>query len=317
MGDIVHAMVALQFIKQAHPDAHIDWVVEKGFVEVLEGNPHIDRILPLELKSIKKKWRNLLSQYQLAKAYGAFGYDIVIDAQGLVKSALVARAIGAKRIVGFGEDSIREGVASVLYKEHVHIPYDANTIDRNVAVLCRPLGLHVKEKEILAKEPFLFFIPCALPLPPVFYVFVVGSTWESRNYPKEKFLQIAQGLQVKTLVAWGNEDEYAKALWLQERCALIEVLPKGSLNQLKYVIAKASLVIGNDTGPTHMAWGFNVPSITLFGPTPLNRIYLTPLNQAFKSSSHVNHFKLNKQDFSIGEIDPNAVIRLALQLTNP
>jgi heptosyltransferase-1 len=89
-----------------------------------------------------------------------------------------------------------------------------------------------------------------------------------------------------------------------------------SLNDLKSTIKHADLVIGNDTGPTHMAWGFNKPSITLFGPTPVSRVYQTPINKVLKSPSVVNPFKLNKKDFSITEIKESAVVELAYSLLN-
>ena len=81
--------------------------------------------------------------------------------------------------------------------------------------------------------------------------------------------------------------------------------------RLKALIAHSDLLIGNDTGPTHLAWGLNKPSITLFGPTPVSRVYQTDINQVVKSASLVNPFKLNKQDYSINEIDENEIIELA------
>ena len=119
---------------------------------------------------------------------------------------------------------------------------------------------------------------------------------------------------MKTLVVWGSEEEHRKALWMQEQSAFIEVLPKGSLDALKYVISRCALLIGNDTGPTHMAWALNVPSITLFGPTPINRVYITPINKVVKSKSEVNPLKLNKQDFSIREIEAEEIVKVARTL---
>jgi len=315
MGDIIHAMVALQFIKKAHPDARIDWVVESAFAGVLENNPHIDTILPVNLKAIKKQKSKIVQQYKLLKKYGQNNYDILIDAQGLLKSGIVSKLIGAKMIAGFDKDSIREGIASYFYDKKISIAYDANTIDRNVKVLCEPLDVSVTSEDILNKEPFLFS-KSNVELPEYFHLFVIGSTWESRNYPKEKFIKIAEALKVETLVVWGSEQEKQKALWMQKQSRFIKILDRGSLDALKYVVSKASLVIGNDTGPTHMAWGCNVPSITIFGPTPLNRIYLTPINKALKSKSEVNHYKLNKNDFSIATIAPEKIINLAKTLTS-
>lgn len=314
MGDIIHAMVALQFIKKAFPSSQIDWVVEAAFVDVLKNNPHIDKILPINLKSIKKKKSEIFTQYKILKEYSKNNYDIVIDAQGLLKSAIVAKIIGAKVIAGFDKESIREGVASLFYNKKVHIPYDANTIDRNVAAICEPLGISVSSNDILQKEKFLFSSSIVEDLPSSFNIFVIGSTWESRNYPKEKFVEIANKLKKETLVVWGSKEEYERAMWMQENSPFTRVLPKVSLDELKFVISKCSLLIGNDTGPTHMAWGLNVASITIFGPTPVNRVYITPINKVVKSKSIVNHYKLNKNDFSIQEIEAEEIIKIIREL---
>lgn len=316
MGDIIHAMVALQFIKKALPTLQIDWVVERAFADVLKNNPHIDNILPINLKSLKKRKSEIFTQYKILKTYSKNNYDIVIDAQGLLKSAIVAKIIGAKAVAGFDKESIREGIASLFYDKKVSIAYDANTIDRNVAVLCEPLGIKVLSDEIVKKEKFLFASSHVSNLPEKFNIFVIGSTWESRNYPKEKFAQIAEALKIPTLIVWGSDEEHKKALWMQEKSQFLKILPRGSLDELKDVISKCSLLVGNDTGPTHMAWGLNVPSITIFGPTPTNRVYVTPINRVVKSSSVVNHYKLNKNDFSVREIEADEIIQTAKELLN-
>ena len=156
MGDIIHAMVALQFIKQKFPDAQIDWVVESSFAGVLKNNPHIDNILEVNLKSIKKKKSEIFNQYKIVKSYSKNNYDIVIDAQGLLKSAIVSKLIGAKIIAGFDKNSIREGIASYFYDKKVSIAYDANTIERNATVICEPLGIKVTNQMIINKDAFLF-----------------------------------------------------------------------------------------------------------------------------------------------------------------
>lgn len=314
MGDIIHAMVALQFIKKEIPNAQIDWVVESGFRGVLENNPHIDNILPINLKSIKKKKSEIFNQYKILKSYSKNNYDIVIDAQGLLKSAIVSKIIGAKTIAGFDKESIREGIASLFYNKKVHIAYDANTIDRNATVICEPLGIKVTNEKIINKDKFLFSASHVENLPEIFNIFVIGSTWKSRNYPKDKFVEIAEALKTQTFIIWGSEEEHQKALWMQEQSEFLHVLPRGSLDELKFVISKCSLLIGNDTGPTHMAWGLNIPSITIFGPTPTNRVYVTPINRVIKSKSEVNHYKLNKNDFSICEIKSEEIVKIAKKL---
>ena len=312
MGDIIHAMVALQFIKKKYPTCTIDWIVEEGFKSVLEGNPHINNILTVNLKSVKKNKKEIFNQIKLLRQYGQSNYDVVIDAQGLLKSAIVSKIVGARIvgsfISGFSKNSIREGIASWFYDKHTTISYSANTIDRNVKVLCEPLGIKVSSEQIIKKKKFLFSNSVIKDMPEVYNLFVIGSTWESRNYPKEKFVQLADELKIPTYIVWGSADEEIKAIWMETKSEYLHVLPRGSLNDLKKVIENCNILIGNDTGPTHMAWGLNKPSVTIFGPTPINRVYITPINKVVKSSSKIDHKKLNKNDFSINEIEVEEII---------
>ena len=333
LGDIVHAMVALQFIKAHSPEIQIDWIVEERFADVLKYNPDIDNILTVNLKALKTDKAGFFTQLKKIRSYANNNYDLVIDAQGLIKSAVTAKLLSpwkvcmpqasrelarrGKRIAGFDADSIREKAASWFYDVKVACAYDANTIDRNALILSSPLGIDITKEQILNKNPFLFFnnedpqIYDFLLKDQINIVLVIGSTWDSRNYPADKFVKIAEALQQNCLVIWGSEQEKATAEWMATQSELIKVMPKLDLNSLKALIAKADLLIGNDTGPTHMAWGLNRPSITIFGPTPVSRVYQTDINKVVKSASTVNPYKLNKQDYSIKDIDEREIIEQA------
>ncbi len=331
LGDIIHAMVALQFIKAHYPEIRIDWIVEQRFAEVLKHNPDIDNILTVNLKGLKTNKAGIFAQLKKIRGYANNNYDWVIDAQGLIKSAVTAKIISPwgratsrsplqsrrGRIAGFDADSTREKAASWFYDNKVACAYDANTIDRNALVLSGPLGFAITTEQILNKKPFLFFnnedpqIYDFLLKDRINIVLVIGSTWDSRNYPAAKFVKIAEALRQNCLVIWGSEQEKTAAEWMAAQSELIKVMPKLDLNSLKALIAKADLLIGNDTGPTHMAWGLNRPSITIFGPTPVSRVYQTGINKVVKSASIVNPYKLNKQDYSIKDIDEQEIIEQA------
>ena len=319
MGDIVHAMVALQFIKSQVPDLQIDWIVEQGFAGILANNPDINAIYTVNLKSLKTHKAGIFQQIKAIRNYAKNNYDLVIDAQGLLKSAITARLLG-KPVAGFDKDSIREKAAAWFYDVKVASAYDANTIDRNVLVISQPLGVNITPEQILNKKPFLFFSDTDqsytdfLSTDKHNIILVISSTWESRNYPAEKFVAVAEALQQNCLVIWGNAQEKQKAEWMATQSNTIKVMPKLDLNGLKALIAHADLLIGNDTGPTHMAWALNKPSITLFGPTPVSRVYQTDINKVLKSASIVNPYKLNKQDYSIKDINECDIIKLAKDL---
>jgi len=318
MGDIIHAMVALQFIKKNFPNVTIDWIVEDGFKGVLENNPDIDNILPVNLKAIKKNKLEIFNQIKLLNEYAKNNYDIVIDAQGLLKSAIVSKIVGGRivgsEIIGFDKDSIREGIASWFYDKTVVIGYEQNVIDRNIEVLCKSLGLNISKEDILSKKKFLYFHENNIS-EKFDIIFVVGASKPNKMYPKEKYLEIAEQLKENILVVWGNDEEYEIAQWLSSQSTFISIASKGNLNDLKRIISKAKLIIGSDTGPTHMAWALNIPSITIFGNTPEYRnTYITDINKVIKSSSEVDPLKLDKNDFSIQDIKSSDVVTLAKDL---
>jgi heptosyltransferase-1 len=132
----------------------------------------------------------------------------------------------------------------------------------------------------------------------------------------EKFAEVANILKQNALIIYGTENERLIAQKIAEKSPYVQIIPKLDLNALKMLISKVDLVIGNDTGPTHMASGLNKPSITLFGCTPVNRVYQTDINRVLKSSSVVNPRKLNKQDDSVKTIDVNQIVNLSINLLN-
>jgi heptosyltransferase I len=314
LGDIVNSMIILQFIKNYYPASKIDWIVEKKFKGILENNPHINQIHTINLNKVKRN-KSLKSLYIELSSIKKFGeYDLVIDLQGLIKTAIVSKLINSEKIVGFDFSSIRESLASYVYDQRVNIGYDQNTILRNIKLASEALNMKITKDDISNKKVYLFsksnlYIPKSS-----YIIFVIGSTWESRNYPKEKYVQVANILKKDCLIVWGNSKERQKAEWMSSESTYVKVLPKLSLDDLKHVISNASLLIGNDTGPSHISWALNIPSIILFGPTPVERMFQTSSNKSLKSNSKINHLKLNKKDYSIKDISVNEIVKIAQTL---
>jgi heptosyltransferase I len=311
LGDIVHTMFVLQFIKKYYPSSQIDWIIEYRFKGILEHNPHITEIKTIDLHKAKKEKSMLVLFRELSKVKSFGNYDLVIDFQGLIKTAIVSKLMHSKKIIGFDRSSARESIASFAYSQKVNIGYDQNTILRYRKLISEALNIKITKDEIIKKKAFLFSnSEISIPKEP-FMVFVIGSTWHSRNYPKEKFVEISNIIKKKCLVIWGNEGEKENAAWMSQESSYIEVAPKLELDDLKLLVSKSSLLIGNDTGPSHMSWALNIPSIILFGPTPVERLFQTNINKALKSSSKIDHFKLNKNDFSINEISVDEIVKVA------
>jgi len=322
LGDIIHSAFILQFIKQKIPNAKIDWIVEEAFAPILEHNTDIENIKTVKLKSIKKEFSNISKEIKKIRSYAKENYDIVIDLQGLAKSAITSRLLSSK-VAGFDKESTRESIASLFYNKKINIAYDENTIDRYRVLASKALDIEISKEEVLNKKPYLFYtqkdvenISSFLNKDRKNIIFIVGSTWQSRIYPKEQLVTIANNLDVNILIPFGNESEKEDSEFIARESKNVKVLPKINLNELKALISHADLLIGNDTGPSYIAWANNIPSITLFGPTPPTRIYETKINKVLKSSSYVDHYKLDKNDFSIKEIDEKKIITIAKELLN-
>jgi heptosyltransferase-1 len=197
LGDIIHASFVLQFIKQKVPDAKIDWIVEEGFASILEHNLDINDIKKVKLKSIKKEFSNISKEIKKIKAYAKNNYDIVIDLQGLAKSAITSKLL-ASNVAGFDKNSTRESIATLFYSKKINIAYDENTIDRYRVLTSKALDIEISKEEVLEKKPYLFYtaeeeknIDTFLDKKRKNVIFIVGSTWQSRIYPKEQLATIA------------------------------------------------------------------------------------------------------------------------------
>ena len=314
LGDIVNSAVVLQFIKQKYPDSQIEWITEEMFSSILENHPLIHKLHTINLKKFKKEksFTLLKETYNSLKNLGKF--DVIIDMQGLIKSAIVARVLG-KNTHGFDKNSTRESLASLLYKSTSTIPYESNVVKRNAFIVADALNLEISDKMLLNKEAiFPITKKFDLDKSKKNIVFVIGASWPSKIYPKELVLKVCEALQENVSIIWGNDAEKLDAEWICSRTPFASLAPKMKLNELASYIAHMDLLIGNDTGPTHMAWAQNIPSITLFGPTTPRMIYETTQNIGIKSPSKVNILKIDKNDFSIQDIEYEIVVQKAKEL---
>jgi len=314
LGDIVNTAVVLQFIHNKFPDAKIEWITEEIFSPLLNNHPLIWAIHTVNLKELKKQKSFSLLKKTISKLRSLGKFDIIMDIQGLLKSAIIARIIG-KNTHGYDKNSARESLASYFYKTTSHIGYDENIVKRNAFVASEGLNFKIDDKMLLNKKPIFPFVKEKIS-DKKNIAFVIGASWESKKYPKEKVLKLCNELKENSIIIWGNETEKIQAKWICKNSSYASLAPKLSLNELVCFISNVDLLIGNDTGPTHMAWAQNIPSITLFGPTTTRMIYQTPINIGIKSPSKVDIFKINKNDFSIKEIEIEKIIKKAKELLN-
>jgi len=315
LGDIFQSMIVLQFIKKKFPKAQIDWMVDESFQDALKDNHHINKIIPIPIKTIKKT-KSLRELFQvIRKLRQLASYDYVFDLQGLIKSSLVARLIPSKKRIGFDKNSIREKSASFFYTNKYFSPYHENVIRRYCSIINQAFKLNISDDDIHHKKSF--FQLNKTPNKARLIILVLGASFESKIYPVEKYLSIAKSIDADFIAIWKSESERIMAQKLANESKNIIASEDLSLTELKQLISTASLVIGGDTGPTHLAWALNIPSITLFGSTSGYRnMFETSKNLRLESSSKIDISKINKTDFSISEIEPEKIIDLAKRLLN-
>lgn len=317
LGDIINSALILQFIKKAYPDAQIEWICEEAFAPIIQNHPDLDAVHTVAIKRAKKT-KSLSLLFQTIPTLRSLGeYDKIIDLQGLLKSALVSRVIG-KNIYGFAKDSIREGIASKFYQHHTHIPYEENSIWRTLVLVSEALDIPITKEMVEAKLPALSYedkdniTQDLLSKDQKNIAFVIGASWASKTYPKENFISLANRLDANIILIWGSENEKQEASHIAIESFQTKIAPKLTLSQLVALIDSVDLVIGNDTGPTHIAWAMNKASITLFGPTPASKMmWQSERNIAIESSSNVDPLKLNRNDMSIKDISPQDVYEKA------
>jgi heptosyltransferase I len=287
LGDIVFSLQAAALIKQKFEGVHITWIVDKRFEEVVANSPFVDEVVSLTLKPLTLS--NVVSSVKKLKSLGRF--DVVYDLQGLVKSGIVSAFLDSPKKIGFSYKSAREGFASCFYTDKVVSPYQKNIMERYIDLLGfgdvadKPclLGYSAPSKLLSqSKKNILINMSASKP---------------NKIYPWEKMQEVIKAFEDTNIMVLGGEGAS---------------LPAMNLDEIKALVACCDLVIGGDTGITHMAWAMNVPSITIFGATPAKRNACeTQINRLLYIDENVDAKKLDYDDFSISRISSELVIATA------
>ncbi|WP_107695978.1 lipopolysaccharide heptosyltransferase I [Campylobacter concisus] len=307
LGDIVHAAIVLQFIKKHYSNAHITWLVDARFASLLKDHPLIDELVVLPLKQSFKQ------SYKILKTLGKF--DKVIDLQGLFKSAVVAKIIG-KQTYGFSRESVKEKIAARLYRHKFKIDYNENIIVRNLSLVRYALNFSFDRDEILKKLPCFETSEIYKNESGKKRVLIAAfASEESKIYDKFKdVIRLLGGCEI--YLCYGSESEKVRAEAIISGTSA-KLLEKLSIKEMISFIASCDLVIGNDSGLTHLAWAVNRPSITLFGNRPSHRnAYITDKNLVIDMGKQIDARSIDKNDFCIREIFPETVANFAKRLLN-
>lgn len=269
MGDIIHTLPAVTDAVTNNPAIEFDWVVEEDFAEIPSWHPAVKEIIPIALR----RWRkNIFSKktreewQTFRKKISAKKYDLVIDAQGLVKSAFLATLAYGER-AGFDWRSAREGFASLLYHKKFVASWQEHAITRLRNLFAQAFNYQIKNsipdyginRQTLVNtesEPYLIFLH--------------GTTWATKHWPEEYWISLGKmaqenNLQVKLF--WGNENELQRAKRIAKDLNNIIVLPKLNLHEIAVELAGATAIAAVDTGLAHLSAALDVPTVSLYGPT--------------------------------------------------
>ena len=268
MGDVIHTLPALTDAGQHIPNIRFDWVVEKPFAEIPALHPLVDQVIPVQIRQWRKHWLQSLRSddwKRFRQQIKAKDYDVVIDAQGLVKSALIARMAKGERY-GLNWSSAREPLASLFYHRKVPVKKGLHAIYRVRKLFAEVLGYDIDEDIV----EYSIDRSQLQPQQTGYITFLHGTTWLTKHWPEAYWCKLAKlmtaaGYPIK--LPWGNEAERARAQRIAAVDTNIEVLPKLNLMGVAQVLAGSKAVIAVDTGLGHMAAALDVPTISLYGPT--------------------------------------------------
>ncbi|MEP7353452.1 MAG: glycosyltransferase family 9 protein [Acidobacteriota bacterium] len=247
MGDVIHCLPAVATLKQSFPNSHLTWVVKPQWAALLEGNPYIDQIIPFErtLGRMLQVRRELLSQH----------FDLAVDLQGLIQSALIATAARPDRIVGLDREQSREGLAALFYSMAVHTSA-VHRVDRYLELAASagarnpvhlfPLPQGTPEGR-LPEGPFILACPLA--------------GWGSKQWPLEAYSALAAQLQLPLVV---NGPPNASSTLESIKGASVHLSGVAGLID---ATRRAKAVIGVDSGPLHLAAALGKPGVAIYGPT--------------------------------------------------
>ncbi len=271
LGDVIHTLPAITDAAKTIAGIKFDWVVEENFAEIPSWHPVVDKVIPVALR----RWRKHLWQTWRSGEWRAFknllaadSYDLVIDAQGLLKSAWLTHYAKGFR-VGLNKHSAREPLASLFYQHSYAVAWGQHAVERIRQLFAQALGypLPASMGDYGLAKDILLESNNSLDK---YLVFLHGTTWQTKHWPEYYWRQLAEQLnrlQVKVKLPWGNAEEKARAQRIAENLPFIELLPQLNLTGIASVLAGASGCIAVDTGLGHLAAALAVPTISLFGAT--------------------------------------------------
>ncbi|MFA4969840.1 MAG: lipopolysaccharide heptosyltransferase I [Sulfuritalea sp.] len=276
LGDVVHNLPVVSDLRRKYPEAKIDWVVEEGFLDIPRLHPGLRRAIPVALR----RWRRSLlspATWSEIRSFRATlqeeSYDLAIDTQGLLKSALITRMARGRRC-GYAASSAREPLAAHFYDASFDVAKDLHAVERNrrlaalagdytaapapdygITATCPQSGIPGTQSE-----------PAPTAAGPS-AVLLTATSRDDKLWPRERWIAVGQALHEQGLACQlpaGSASERERAAQIAQAIPGAIVLPAMSLANLAGQLAAARIVIGVDTGLVHLAAALGRPTLALF-----------------------------------------------------
>ena len=317
LGDIVHAIPAAAALRRAYPDAHIDWLLDARHRALADLVTVIDRVITIE-RSSPSAWMHVLGTLRRQR------YDVALDFQGLLKSAVLARGSGATRVAGFALGHLRERMARPFYTITVE-GEGGHAIAKNLRLL-QTLGIDDSRIEFpigAVDSPALETLTAMVNDGP-FAVINPGAAWPNKRWPAERYGSLATSIRNRVgltpVVLWGPGEESLAQAVVAASAGTAVLAPPTTIRDIVAVARAADLFIAGDTGPLHIAMAVGTPTVSLFGPTnPARNGPFAPgdevVSRAEQCHCHIDrqcrHSKWCLDDVQVGEVAAAVERRLA------
>ena len=292
MGDVIHTLPALTDAQKAIPNIQFDWVVEQPFAEIPKWHGAVNQVIPIAIR----RWRKNLFSAQTWQAWKSYKqqlratqYDAIIDAQGLLKSAVLVTRLANGTKYGYDKQSAREGLSSCFYNRTFDIPYQQHAVERIRKLFAMALGYNLPTTvgDYGIADRFAKNLTNPTACNP-YIVAIHATTREDKHWQEAYWAELLQQLSVQGIsihLPWGNDKEKARVERFAQVSPLVKVLPKLTLAELALEIAGAKAVVSVDTGLSHLTAALDKPNVILYGATDPRLIGTYGKNQFYLESS--------------------------------
>ncbi|MDD2365375.1 MAG: lipopolysaccharide heptosyltransferase I [Desulfuromonadaceae bacterium] len=287
LGDIIHALPVLDYLRQAVPGTEIDWVLEEQNRTILEGHPLIREVVCIKTRSWRKSPLSATTRREVGaviRRLRSASYDLVFDLQGNTKSGIVTALTGASQRYGFDRDAVRESLNLAFTNHKVPLrPEDFHISSRSLRVVSSAFGenyssyslkshIETSDEDNQRARKLLENNSGSVHL-----LFHTGTTWETKKWSVDAWFELAQQLlenfpQVNILFSWGNEQELNEVQTLASKLGeRSQLLPRLDLKTFCALIKQVDVVVGGDTGPIHIAAATGTPTVSFYRATDARR----------------------------------------------